>query len=100
MLLQQKPLMFEDAWSHPSFVHKPETREKSFKSLAGVPVIRSNRVLGVLAVQTKKKQEFSSDLIEVLETIGMVLAEMISDSDMGKHMSPQWMYPWYEAQLY
>ena len=78
--LQQKPLMFEDAWSHPSFVHKPETREKSFKSLAGVPVIRSNRVLGVLAVQTKKKQEFSSDLIEVLETIGMVLAEMISDN--------------------
>lgn len=78
--LQRKPLTFEDAWAHNSFVYKPETREKGFKSLAGVPVIRSNRVLGVLAIQTRRVQTFSPDLIEVLETIGMVLAEMLSDN--------------------
>ncbi|MBQ7413561.1 MAG: phosphoenolpyruvate--protein phosphotransferase [Alphaproteobacteria bacterium] len=76
--LQRKPLMFEDAWAHSSFVYKPETKEKAFKSLAGVPLIRSNKLLGVLAVQTRKKQPFSDEVIEILETIGLVVAEMLS----------------------
>ena len=76
--LQRKPLIVEDVWKHSSFVYKPETKEKPFKSLAGVPIIRSNKLLGVLAVQTKKIQSFSQDLIEVLETIGLVLGEMLS----------------------
>ena len=29
--LQRKPLTFEDAWAHESFVYKPETKEKVFK---------------------------------------------------------------------
>lgn len=82
--LQRKPLSFEDAWAHTSFVYKPETKEKVFKSLAGVPIIRSNKLLGVLAVQTKKVQTFSSELIDVLETIGMVLAEMLSDAQFHR----------------
>ena len=82
--LQRKSLTFEDAWAHESFVYKPETKEKIFKSLAGVPLVRSNRLLGVLAVQTKRIQSFSSDLIEILETIAMVLAEMLSDNTLKK----------------
>ncbi len=82
--LQRKPLTFEDAWAHESFVYKPETKEKIFKSLAGVPLVRSNRLLGVLTVQTKKIQSFSSDLIEILETIAMVLSEMLSDNSFKK----------------
>ena len=82
--LQRKPLTFEDAWAHNSFVYKPETKEKAFKSLAGVPLVRSNRLLGVLAIQTKKIQTFSSDMIEVLETIGMVVAEILYDNPFHK----------------
>ncbi len=74
---QRKSLVFEDAWAHPSFVHKPETREEAFKSLAGVPIIRGNSLLGVLAVQTKKVQSFQPESIEVLETVAMVVAEML-----------------------
>jgi len=81
--LQQKALIIEDAWNHESFVYKPETKEKPFKSLAGVPLIKSNKLLGVLAVQTKKVQSFSQDMIEVLETIGLVVAEMLS-GDLAK----------------
>lgn len=80
--LQRRPLAVEDAWQHTSFVYKPETKEKAFKSLAGVPIIRSNRVLGVLAVQTKQKQSFSAELIELLETVGMVLAEMLGEQQL------------------
>ena len=82
--LQRKPLTFEDAWAHSSFVYKPETKERAFKSLAGVPLVRSNRLLGVLAIQTKKVQQFSSDIIEVLETIGMVVAEILYDNPFRK----------------
>lgn len=81
--LQRKPLFSEDAWAHPSFVYKPETNEKAFKSLAGVPLIRSNRLLGVLVIQTKKKQTYTSETIELLETVAMVVAEMLT----GQHLT-------------
>ncbi len=76
--LQRKPLAFQDAWKHPSFVYKPETKEKSFKSLLGVPVIRGDNLLGVLAIQTTKAQEFSDEITELLQTIAMVLAEILA----------------------
>ncbi len=82
--LQRKPLAVEDVWSHTSFVYKPETKEKQFKSLVGVPLIRANRILGVLAIQTRKIQTFSSEMIELLETIGMVLAEMLASQQFKK----------------
>lgn len=76
--LQRKTLAFENAWEHPSFVYKPETKEKAFKSLLGVPVIRGDNLLGVFAVQTTEVQEFSDEMTELLETIAMVLAEMLA----------------------
>ena len=78
--LSRKPLVVADAWAHSSFVYKPETKEKAFKSLAGVPLIRSNKLLGVLVVQTRQKQEIPSELLDVLETIGLVIAEMLSSN--------------------
>ena len=78
--LNRKPLVVADAWAHSSFVYKPETKEKAFKSLAGVPLIRSNKLLGVLVVQTRQKQEFPPELVDVLETIGLVIAEILSSN--------------------
>lgn len=76
--LQQKPLAFANAWKHKSFVYKPETKEKPFKSLTGVPLLRENRLLGVLVVQTKKVKNFSEEFIEMLETTAMVVSEMLA----------------------
>ncbi|MDD3669021.1 MAG: phosphoenolpyruvate--protein phosphotransferase [Alphaproteobacteria bacterium] len=76
--LQRKPLAFANAWRHKSFVYKPETKEKAFKSLMGVPLVRENRLLGVLSVQTKKIKNFSADIVEVLETIAMVVSDMLA----------------------
>lgn len=85
--LQRKPIAVADVWSHTSFVYKPETKEKPFKSLVGVPLIRANRVLGVLVIQTRAVQSFSSEMIELLETIGMVLAEMLAGQQFKKSES-------------
>lgn len=75
--LQRKSLIFEDAWNHPSFVHKPETKEGAFKSLMGVPVLRGSHLLGVLTVQTKQVESFSFETVELLETVAMFVAEMM-----------------------
>lgn len=75
--LQRKSLIFEDAWNHPSFVHKPETKEKAFKSLMGVPVLRGSHLLGVLTVQTRQVESFPPETAELLETVAMLVAEML-----------------------
>ena len=74
--IQKKSQSFADAWNHPSFVFKPETKEDPFSSLMGVPVLRGTRLIGVLAVQTRDYHDYGEDEIELLETVAMVLAQM------------------------
>ncbi len=79
--VQKKALSFTDAWNHPSFVFKPETGEKVFKSLMGVPVLKGSQVLGVLAVQTEESHIYEEDEVDILETVAMVLAQMLVSAD-------------------
>src|ERR1041385_6498361 len=44
-------LNLDEAASHPDFAYKPETGEDRYHSFAGVPIIRRERAVGVLAVQ-------------------------------------------------
>lgn len=78
---QLRPIAASDAFAHPSFAYRPETGEDNFHSFLGVPIIRNNRLIGVLVVQTKNRRDFSADEIESLETVAMLLAEMISRDD-------------------
>jgi phosphotransferase system enzyme I (PtsP) len=43
-----RPLSLADAQSHPQYAYRPETGEEIYHSLAGVPIVRAGRVLGVL----------------------------------------------------
>lgn len=76
--LQQKTLVFENAWQHPSFVHKPETREENFKSLAGVPILKGKKLYGVLVIQTTHVQSFPPEMMELLETAALALSEILA----------------------
>lgn len=75
-------LALADAWSHPQFVYRPETGEDFFRSLMGVPLIQANRVIGVLAVQTKEERKFDPWQVETLETVAMVVAELMSATEL------------------
>jgi phosphotransferase system enzyme I (PtsP) len=66
-----------DAQNHPSFAYRPETGEEPFASMLAVPVRRSGRVLGVLAVQNRTPRQFSAQEVDELETVAMLLAEML-----------------------
>ena len=77
-----QPLTLSDAQSHPNFAYRPETGEEAFQSMMGVPVLRDGRVLGVLAVQNKSRRGYTEDEVEALETVAMVLAELVGASGL------------------
>ncbi|CAK0752176.1 phosphotransferase system, enzyme I, PtsP [uncultured Gammaproteobacteria bacterium] len=73
-----RPLALADARRHPGFAFRPETGEDPFLSLMGVPVLRSGRVRGVLAIQHRCCRTYSEEEVETLQTIAMIVAELIS----------------------
>ncbi|GAB6054255.1 phosphoenolpyruvate--protein phosphotransferase [Magnetospira thiophila] len=75
---QARPLALSEAQEHPNFVFRPETGEEAFHSFLGVPVLRGGRVLGVLAVQNVTPRDYVEEEIETLETVAMVLAELVA----------------------
>jgi len=77
-----RPLALADAQSHPDFAYRPETGEEIYHSLMGVPILRGNRVLGVLVVQNRSLRHYTEDEIEVLQTIAMVVAELAATGEL------------------
>lgn len=73
-----RPLALSDAQSHPAFAYRPETGEEIYHSMVGVPIIRGGRVIGVLAVQNRTQRHYTEEEIETLETVAMVLAELVT----------------------
>jgi phosphotransferase system enzyme I (PtsP) len=69
-----------DAQNHPAFAYRPETGEEPYASLLAVPVRRAGRTLGVVAVQNRAPRLYAEDECEVLETVAMLLAELLPTS--------------------
>ncbi|MBK8176209.1 MAG: phosphoenolpyruvate--protein phosphotransferase [Rhodospirillales bacterium] len=77
-----RPLALSDAQSHPSFAFRPETGEEAYQALMGVPILRGGRVVGVLAVQNVHHRQYTDEEIEALQTVAMVLAELVAGGDL------------------
>lgn len=75
-----RPLNLTDAKKHPRFAYRPETGEDAFHSFVGVPVLRGGMVIGVLVVQNSNFRSFVDEEVEALQTVAMVLAEMLAES--------------------
>jgi phosphotransferase system enzyme I (PtsP) len=71
-------LNLAEAADHPAFAYKPETGEERFHSFAGVPIVRLESPIGVLAVQHAEPRRYEDVEIEALQTVAMVLSEMIA----------------------
>ena len=67
-----------DAPSDPHFSYRPETGEDPFKSFLGVPIVRGGQVFGVLTVQNKAERAYAEEEVEALQTVAMVLAEVVA----------------------
>ncbi len=77
-----RPLSLSDAQAHPLFAYRPETGEEAYKSLMGVPILRGGRGLGVLAIQNRTSRQYSEEEVEALETVAMVLAELLAGGEV------------------
>src|SRR5688572_19970284 len=73
-------LNLAEAASNPSFAYRPETGEERFHSFAGVPIVRRESAIGVLAVQHADPRRYEDVEIEALQTVAMVLSELIANS--------------------
>src|SRR5215217_1123696 len=76
-------LNLAEATSHPEFAFRPETGEELFHSFAGVPIIRKEKAIGVLAVQHADPRAYDDVEIEALQTVAMVLSELIANAGLA-----------------
>jgi phosphotransferase system enzyme I (PtsP) len=79
---QVEMLNLDEAAAHPDFAYKPETGEERFHSFAGVPIIRRERAVGVLCVQHTEPRRYEDVEIEALQTVAMVLSELIANAGL------------------
>jgi phosphotransferase system enzyme I (PtsP) len=75
-------LNLAEAAAHTDFQYRPETGEEKFHSFAGVPIVRRERAVGVLCVQHVDPRRYEEVEIEALQTVAMVLAELIANADL------------------
>lgn len=75
-------LNLAEATAHPDFSYRPETGEDKFHSFAGVPIVRRERAVGVLCVQHVEPRRYEEVEIETLQTVAMVLSELINNAEL------------------
>lgn len=75
-------LNLDEAAAHPDFAYRPETGEELFHSFAGVPIIRRERAVGVLCVQHVDPRRYDEIEIETLQTVAMVISELIANAKL------------------
>jgi len=78
----ERILNLDEATSHPDFAYKPETGEETYHSFAGIPIIHRERTVGVLSVQHTDPRPYRDVEIEALQTVAMVLAELIANAEL------------------
>ena len=75
-------LNLAEATAHPDFSYRPETGEEKYHSFAGVPIVRRERSAGVLCVQHIDPRRYEEVEIETLQTVAMVLSELIENAGL------------------
>jgi len=79
-----EPVNLSDAPADPHFSYRPETGEDPYKSFLGVPIVRGGQVFGVLTVQNRQAILYSEEEVEALQTVAMVLAEVVAQGGLFK----------------
>ncbi|MEJ6011977.1 phosphoenolpyruvate--protein phosphotransferase [Novosphingobium aquae] len=75
-------LNLAEATAHPDFSYRPETGEDKYHSFAGVPIVHRERAVGVLCVQHADPRRYADVEIEALQTVAMVLSELIASAGL------------------
>ncbi|QDM41378.1 phosphoenolpyruvate--protein phosphotransferase [Altererythrobacter sp. TH136] len=79
---RSETLNLAEAAAHPDFAYRPETGEEKFHSFAGVPIVYRERAIGSLCVQHADPRRYEDIEIETLQTVAMVLSELIAHAGL------------------
>jgi len=71
------PVVIPDITAHPQFSLRPETGGADYRAFCGVPILRGGHVRGVLVLQNKLQRSYGEEVVDILQTVAMVLAELI-----------------------
>ena len=80
-----RPCAVSDYKKHPRYLYKADLGEDGYKSFLGVPLIRRNKAIGVLVIESRDIREFTDREQETLETIAMFLADIVSSDEMSEY---------------
>lgn len=72
-----EPISVPDVRLDSRFLPFPDAGEDRFRSLLAVPLFVRDQALGVLTVQTGRPRDFSTDEIELLQTIAVQVAAIV-----------------------
>ncbi len=80
----RRTVCLTDMTSHPRFIDYPQLN-KDFHGFVAVPLTRWNRAVGVLLLLWREKHEPSTDEMESIETLGMVLSDITTSDEMSAY---------------
>ena len=81
----KRSLALNNLWMYPKFAESSELVGKDYKSFMGAPILQWNRTVGVLGIYHCAETEYSDVDVELLETIAMFLAEIMSSTEMSEY---------------
>lgn len=80
----KRGLNLADDKTHPQYLNHPKLQNE-FHALAAVPLILSGRLIGVLALQRKEKEEYSAADFETIETLSMILSQILVSDEISAY---------------
>jgi phosphotransferase system enzyme I (PtsI)/phosphotransferase system enzyme I (PtsP) len=79
VVANQCPVNIDDASSHPDYYYVALSKEESFHSFCGVPLVRKGVVIGVLVAQRGKAEKLAPECEAFLVTLAAHLALIIPE---------------------
>ena len=76
------PLNIANASKNPNFAPRPLTGEEPYDSFCAVPIVREQKICGILSIQSSRDEALAQQRVELLQTVAMVLAEFVASGDI------------------
>ena len=86
VLERSAPVQESKMQEHPRFKAFPQTKEDSFSSFLGVPLIEHRKSFGVLVVHTIEPRTFSSEEVQLLSSIATQISSLVSKALLLKQL--------------
>jgi PAS domain S-box-containing protein len=86
---QLKPLAVENISSEPRFKDISITGARDFQSMLAVPILRDNRSLGVITLQTKEPYVYTQEEIDRFTLISHTISASIRNAELYKNVTTQ-----------